>query len=131
MSYRFKIGQQVTYNGPSQGGMLTSGDEVEIVRLGSDTTYYIVKLVGTFTTQTWIVKDSDLGNTNSYQLPIGLDYADALSYTGIDSDASVGYDDLIEKRKANGECTACGKKRPMSMFGLEDCSCTPQPQARW
>lgn len=125
MSYRFNIGTQVTYRGPSQGGHLGTGNLVEIVRLGSDPSYYIVKRANSIITDTWIVKDTDLEPT--YSLPYQY-----YIYDGVDNSASSSYtDDLKVKRKANGECESCGKKREMSMFGLSDCSCSPPPPARW
>lgn len=125
MSYRFNVGDVIKYRGPSQGGILAPGDDVEVLRLGADPSYYIVKLAGSFTTHTWMVKDADLEPT--YSLP----YQYSIYDTPVDSAATSSYDELIEKRKANGECTACGKKREMSMFGLSDCSCSPPPPARW
>lgn len=124
--YRFKIGDVIRYRGPSQGAILAPGDDVEIVRLGADPSYYIVKLAGSFTTHTWMVKDTDLEPT--YSLPYQYSISD---YDAVDSSASSSYDDIKIKRKENGECEACGKKREMSIFGLSDCSCTPQLPARW
>jgi hypothetical protein len=123
MSYRFKPGQQVTYNGPSTGG-LHPGIEVEICRQGSTSDYYIVKVVGTYTTATYMVKDVDLANTYN---PYAYD-----GYMGLDEQLPFGYnEDVVKKRIEQGECAACGKKREMSMFGLLDCSCSPPLPARW
>lgn len=124
-AYRFNIGTQVTYRGPSQSSHLGTGNLVEIVRLGSDPSYYIVKRANSIITDTWIVKDTDLEPT--YSLPYQYSI-----YDGVDNSASSSYtDDLKVKRKANGECESCGKKREMSMFGLSDCSCSPPLPARW
>lgn len=134
MSYRFKVGDVIKYRGPSKGGILAPGDDVEIVRCGADPSYYIVKLAGSFTTHTWMVKDTDLEAPQ--KLPWSHTYSmfdDHVAYsdTPVDSAPTSSYDELIEKRKANGECTACGKKREMSFHGLLDCSCSPPPPARW
>lgn len=133
-AYRFNIGTQVTYRGPSQSGHLGTGNLVEIVRLGSDPSYYIVKRANSIITDTWIVKDTDLEDTR--KLPWSHTYTmfdDHVAYgdTPVDNSPNTSYDDLIEKRKANGECTACGKRLEMSFHGLLDCLCTPQLPARW
>ena len=123
MSYRFKPGQQVIYNGTTTSG-LYPGIEVEVVRQGSTNDYYIVKVVGTYTTATYMVKDAELGNQYN---PYAYD-----GYMGLDEQLPFGYnEDVVKKRIEQGECAACGKKREMSIHGLLDCSCSPPSQARW
>lgn len=134
-NYRFNIGDIVRYRGPSRGGVLAPGDEVEIVRQGSDPSYYIIKIFGSFTNNTWSAADDELEPSKSRtydpvynyyvgdypQLPLGLDSSPVPDYL----------ESTKKERKERGECVTCGKRLEMSFHGLLDCSCTPQLPARW
>ena len=135
LKYRFNVGDVARYKGPSRGGVLAPGDEVEIVRQGSDPSYYIIKLFGSFTNNTWSAADDELETIKGYdaaykyyvgdypaQLPLGLDSSSVPDYL----------ENIKKERKERGECQNCGKKREMSIHGLLPCSSCEQPlPVRW
>lgn len=118
MSGAFKVGDLVTYLGPSQGGILAPLDVVEVVSFNPLSDLYQLKIPHN-STYTFFAPERDL---RSYQLTLyrGGDYSD---FT-LDSASDTGYH--AKERKEAGECVRCGKKRDMSIHGLLDCKfCAP------
>lgn len=123
MSSRFKAGDVVYYTGPTVG-TLNPHTLVEVVGPAIGTDVWSVRVTGYYNTTTYTVKESYLSAGDPY---VG-------DYYPVDNYLPYGHndtDELRKKRKENGECEKCGKKREVSVFGLLDCSCSPSLPQRW